>query len=48
MASVQNEYSLLCRQFDSDWAELSVMEDLPLLAFSPLATGCCRANMQAT
>lgn len=39
MASVQNEYSLLCRQFDSDWAELSVAENLPLLAFSPLATG---------
>lgn len=39
MASVQNEYSLLCRQFDSDWAELSVLEDMPLLAFSPLATG---------
>jgi aryl-alcohol dehydrogenase-like predicted oxidoreductase len=39
MASVQNEYSLLCRQFDSDWAEMSVMEDMPLLAFSPLATG---------
>ena len=37
--SVQNEYSLLCRQFDSDWAELSVAENLPLLAFSPLATG---------
>ena len=39
MMAVQNEYSLLCRQFDSDWAELSVMEDMPLLAFSPLATG---------
>ena len=39
MATVQNEYSLLCRQFDSDWAELSHMENLPLLAFSPLATG---------
>jgi aryl-alcohol dehydrogenase-like predicted oxidoreductase len=39
MMTVQNEYSLLCRQFDSDWAELSVMEDMPLLAFSPLATG---------
>ena len=39
VASVQNEYSLLCRQFDSDWAELSVAEYLPLLAFSPLATG---------
>jgi len=39
MGSVQNEYSLLCRQFDTDWAELSVIEDMPLLAFSPLATG---------
>lgn len=39
MATVQNEYSLLCRQFDSDWAELSVMENMPLLAFSPLAAG---------
>ena len=39
MASVQNEYSLLCRQFDSDWAEFSLREDMPLLAFSPLATG---------
>jgi aryl-alcohol dehydrogenase-like predicted oxidoreductase len=39
MASVQNEYSLLCRQFDTDWAELSIVENLPLLAFSPLATG---------
>lgn len=39
MVTVQNEYSLLCRQFDTDWAELAVMEDMPLLAFSPLATG---------
>lgn len=39
MATVQNEYSLLCRQFDTDWAELSVIEEMPLLAFSPLATG---------
>ncbi|MEY4983309.1 MAG: hypothetical protein RIR62_1575, partial [Pseudomonadota bacterium] len=39
MATVQNEYSLLCRQFDSDWAELAVMEEMPLLAFSPLAAG---------
>lgn len=39
MATVQNEYSLLCRQFDTDWAELSVMENMPLLAFSPLAVG---------
>ena len=39
MASVQNEYSLLCRQFDTDWCEFSMIEDMPLLAFSPLATG---------
>ncbi len=39
MATVQNEYSLLCRQFDTDWAELAAMEEMPLLAFSPLATG---------
>ncbi|RUS58645.1 aldo/keto reductase [Pseudorhodobacter sp. E13] len=39
MASVQNEYSLLCRQFDTDWAEFAAMENMPLLAFSPLAAG---------
>ena len=39
IASVQNEYSLLCRLFDTDMAEACAMEDLPLLAFSPLAAG---------
>jgi len=39
VASIQNEYSLLARQFDTDWAELSVNEDVPLMAYSPLATG---------
>lgn len=39
MMTVQNEYSLLHRPFDTDWAELSAMEDMPLLAWSPLATG---------
>ncbi len=39
MAAVQNEYSLLCRQFDTDWAEFSMIENMPILAFSPLATG---------
>lgn len=38
-ASVQNEYSLLCRLFDTDMAETSVNEDVGLLAFSPLAAG---------
>lgn len=39
MASVQNEYSLLCRQFDTDWCEFSMIEEMPLLAYSPLAAG---------
>lgn len=46
VASVQNEYSLLCRLFDTDMAELSVMEDVPLLAFSPLATGLLSGKYQ--
>ncbi|OWU82884.1 aldo/keto reductase [Oceanicola sp. 22II-s10i] len=37
--TVQNEYSLLCRAFDTDLAELAVNEDLGLLAFAPLAWG---------
>ncbi|MEM1236629.1 MAG: aldo/keto reductase [Pseudomonadota bacterium] len=39
VASVQNEYSLLCRLYDTDMAEMSVAEDVGLLAFSPLACG---------
>jgi aryl-alcohol dehydrogenase-like predicted oxidoreductase len=46
MASVQNEYSLLCRQFDTDWAEFSLAEEMPLLAFSPLATGLLSGKYQ--
>ena len=46
MATVQNEYSLLCRQFDTDWAELSVLEEMPLLAFSPLACGILSGKYQ--
>lgn len=37
--SVQNEYSLLCRLYDTDLAELGVHEDVTLLAYSPLAAG---------
>lgn len=37
--SIQNEYSLLCRLYDTDMAELSSYEQIPLLAYSPLATG---------
>ena len=39
MVSIQNEYSLLCRLFDLDMAELSHHENIGLLSFSPLATG---------
>ena len=37
--SMQNEYSLLCRIFDLDMAEACALEDIPLLAYSPLAAG---------
>lgn len=37
--TVQNEYSLLCRLFDTDWAEAAHHEDVGLLAWSPLAMG---------
>jgi len=39
MASIQNEYSLLCRLFEPDLAEIALAEDCGLLAWSPLATG---------
>ena len=37
--SLQNEYSLLCRTFDTDLAELCALEGVSLMAFSPLAAG---------
>ncbi len=39
IASIQNEYSLLCRLADTDLAELCHNEDLPILAYSPLGAG---------
>ena len=39
IASVQNEYSLLCRLYDTDMNEMSYYENIPLLAYSPLAGG---------
>ncbi len=39
MASVQNEYSLLYRNFDTDLHEIALAEDCGLLAYSPLAGG---------
>ncbi len=46
VASVQNEYSLMCRHFDTDMAELSVHEDVGLMAFSPLAAGFLTGKYQ--
>ena len=37
--SIQNEYSLMCRLYDTDLAELGRHEKVTLLAYSPLATG---------
>jgi len=39
MASIQNEYSLLCRNFEPDLAEIAIHEDCGLLAWSPLCRG---------
>ena len=44
--SVQNEYSLLCRLYDTDMAELGHNEQVTLLAFSPLATGFLTGKYQ--
>ncbi|MBL4873722.1 MAG: aldo/keto reductase [Rhodobacteraceae bacterium] len=46
MISIQNEYSLLCRIYDLDLAELSINEDVGLLAFSPLAAGILTGKYQ--
>ena len=44
--SIQNEYSLLCRLYDTDMAELGHNEDVSLLAFSPLAVGYLTGKYQ--
>ncbi len=46
VASVQNEYSLLCRLFDTDMAELCMHEDVGLMAFSPLGAGLLTGKYQ--
>ena len=38
-ASIQNAYSLVNRSFEGDLAEVSYREQVPLLAYSPLAMG---------
>jgi aryl-alcohol dehydrogenase-like predicted oxidoreductase len=45
-ATIQNEYSLLCRTFDTDLAELCANESVGLLAFSPLAAGLLTGKYQ--
>ena len=44
--SIQNEYSPLCRLFDTDLGELCVNEDVGLLSFSPLACGLLTGKYQ--
>lgn len=46
VASIQNEYNLLCRTFDLDLAEIAHHEDVGLLAFSPLASGLLTGKYQ--
>ena len=46
MSSIQNEYNLLCRLFDTDLAEISHHEDIGLLAYSPLAAGLLSGKYQ--
>ena len=46
MQSVQNEYSLLCRMYDTDMAEMAVNEQVTLLSFSPLAAGLLTGKYQ--
>ncbi len=44
--SIQNEYSLLCRLYDTDLAEVSHNENISLLAYSPLAAGLLTGKYQ--
>lgn len=46
VATIQNEYSLMCRLADTDLAELMVNEDVGLLPFSPLAAGYLSGKYQ--
>lgn len=46
VASIQNEYNLICRLFDTDLAEVAHHEDVGLLAFSPLAAGILTGKYQ--
>jgi aryl-alcohol dehydrogenase-like predicted oxidoreductase len=39
LASLQNEYSLMCRYFSPDLAEICHQEEVSLLPYSPMAGG---------
>ncbi len=39
MITIQNAYSLLCRTFEGDLAEVALRENIGLLAYSPMAFG---------
>lgn len=44
--SIQNEYSLMHRLFDTDMAEVSANEQIGLMAYSPLASGLLTGKYQ--
>ena len=44
--TIQNEYSLLCRMYDTDLAEVTANEDVGLIAYSPLAVGLLSGKYQ--
>ncbi|MFD1795106.1 aldo/keto reductase [Paracoccus aurantiacus] len=46
VVSIQNEYSLLARLYDTDLAEVAVNEAVTLLAYSPLAAGLLTGKYQ--
>lgn len=46
VVSIQNEYSLLCRLFDTDLAEICHHENVQLLSYSPLAAGLLSGKYQ--
>ena len=46
VASIQNEYSLMCRYFDTDLAEACLNEDVGLLSYTTLAAGLLTGKYQ--
>ncbi len=46
MVTIQNEYNLMYRQYDTDLSETSYYEEIGLLAYSPLASGILTGKYQ--